>query len=98
MHWLFLVISVLSVLAAAAIADPKAVPEALIRVQSPLSKPKSKPNMSPTEIRQLRDTHFGQCMQDWDAGTHMIKKEWERTCRRIVDDRIKFMREPRSHK
>jgi hypothetical protein len=47
--------------------------------------------MTPAEIRQLRDTDFKRCMQDWDVNTHMTKKEWERTCQRVVDNRIKFM-------
>ena len=55
------------------------------------TKPKAK--ISPTEIRQLRDTHFKQCMRDWDAGTHMTKKDSERTCRRVVETRVKFLTE-----
>jgi hypothetical protein len=34
---------------------------------------------------------FARCMQDWDAGTHMTKKDWERTCRRLAYDRTKFL-------
>ena len=53
----------------------------------------SKPNakMTPAEIKQISDTYFKQCMQDWDAGTHMTKQDWERTCRRVVDNRVKFL-------
>jgi hypothetical protein len=47
--------------------------------------------MSPAEIRRISDTYFKQCMQDWDSATHMTKKEWERTCRRVVDGRVRFM-------
>ena len=71
---------------------PSSVPEDPKKAQSPPSietKPKAK--MTPAEIRQLRDTDFKRCMQDWDVNTHMTKKEWERTCQRVVDNRIKFM-------
>ena len=36
---------------------------------------------------------FAQCMKDWDAKTHMTTQEWERTCRRVMDERIKYLRE-----
>ena len=62
-------------------------------VQSPPPAEESKPNakMTPAEIKQISDTYFKQCMQDWDAGTHMTKQDWERTCRRVVDNRVKFL-------
>jgi hypothetical protein len=34
---------------------------------------------------------FARCMQDWDAGTHMTKQDWERTCRRLAQERTKFV-------
>jgi hypothetical protein len=44
---------------------------------------------------RLDDEHarFEQCMRDWDATTHMTKREWERTCRRVADEREKYLRE-----
>lgn len=30
---------------------------------------------------------FGRCLQDWDAGTHMTKKEWSGACRRLLIER-----------
>jgi hypothetical protein len=36
---------------------------------------------------------FEQCLRDWDAATHMTRQEWARTCRRVVNNRTKFMRE-----
>ena len=40
------------------------------------------------------DTDFlGQCLRDWDAGTHMTRREWARTCRRVANNRRKFLRE-----
>ena len=38
---------------------------------------------------ELRADWFKQCMQDWEASTHMTKGQWERVCRRVVDDRVK---------
>ena len=38
---------------------------------------------------ELRADWFKQCMQDWELSTHMTKREWERVCRRVVDDRVK---------
>jgi hypothetical protein len=32
---------------------------------------------------------YSQCMQDWDAGTHLTKQDWERTCRRLMQERGK---------
>jgi hypothetical protein len=36
---------------------------------------------------------LSQCLRDWDAATHMTRQEWARTCRRVVSNRAKFMRE-----
>ena len=38
---------------------------------------------------ELRADWLRQCMQDWESSTHMTKREWERVCRRVVDDRVK---------
>ncbi len=42
------------------------------------------------EEQQLADTYFNECAKDWDASTHMTKVEWERTCRRVATDRVRF--------
>jgi hypothetical protein len=34
-----------------------------------------------------------ECMKQWDRSTHMTKKEWEATCRRVAKERIKHLRE-----
>ena len=108
MHCLLLVLSLLFVLAAAAVADPEAATETAIpsppteatpppaseaakKPQSPpttASKPEAK--KTPAEIRKISDEHVRQCMRDWDAATHMTKKEWERTCRRLAHDRVNW--------
>jgi hypothetical protein len=111
MHRLLIAISVLFGMAAAAAADPDVVPETanppnVVQPSPPsASEAAKKPQppradlglaaMSPAEIRKTSDAQFKQCLQDWDAATHMTKKEWERTCRRVVDARVKFLAEQR---
>ncbi|HWV83405.1 MAG TPA: hypothetical protein VNZ50_18395 [Hyphomicrobiaceae bacterium] len=34
-----------------------------------------------------------ECMKQWDRSTHMSKKEWEATCRRVAKERVKYLRE-----
>ena len=34
--------------------------------------------------------YTAQCLNDWDAATHMTKPEWARVCRRVIDNRVKF--------
>jgi hypothetical protein len=44
-----------------------------------------------SEIRERRSEWLAQCLRSWDAGTAMTKQEWERTCRRVTDDRVQFL-------
>jgi hypothetical protein len=37
--------------------------------------------------------YLAQCLKDWDSGTHMTRQEWARTCRRVVSNRLRFLRE-----
>jgi hypothetical protein len=37
--------------------------------------------------------YLAQCLRDWDAATHMTKQEWARTCRRVAENRRKFLLE-----
>jgi hypothetical protein len=46
---------------------------------------------TPDEIRARGRHWFTQCMADWEIATHMTKKEWERTCRRVAIERTKFL-------
>ena len=32
------------------------------------------------------DTDFARCVSDWDAATHMTKREWRSACRRARKD------------
>jgi hypothetical protein len=31
------------------------------------------------------------CLQDWDAATHMTRKEWRTTCERVAAERRIFL-------
>jgi hypothetical protein len=42
------------------------------------------------EEQQLADTYFSDCAKDWDVSTHMTRVEWERTCRRVATERVRF--------
>jgi hypothetical protein len=39
---------------------------------------------------------FKTCMSDWDQATHMTKAEWRATCRRVADERGRFVAEQQS--
>ena len=45
----------------------------------------------PEQLRARGRAWYARCMQDWDAGTHMTKNDWERTCRRLALERTKFV-------
>ena len=42
-----------------------------------------------TDVKVHATAMYSQCMQDWDSGTHMTKQVWERTCRRLMQERGK---------
>lgn len=44
-------------------------------------------------LQEQTDAWFKDCKQGWDAGTHMSRKDYERTCLRMAQERIKFMRD-----
>jgi hypothetical protein len=44
----------------------------------------------PDQFRELHAAYFDTCMKDWDPATHMTKRDWSRTCRRLADERVKF--------
>ena len=52
-----------------------------------------KPKSAAAKPKDESAAYLEQCLRDWDAGTHMTKQEWARTCRRVVESRAKFMRE-----
>jgi hypothetical protein len=91
MRWLLLLISILLVLTAAAVAPDAAETAKSGKVtKAKPAETEPKAQMSAAEMRKIADQHYKQCLSDWDAATHMTKKEWQRTCRRLADNRTKF--------
>jgi hypothetical protein len=43
------------------------------------------------EIRACGEAWFKDCVKDWDKGTHMSKQDYARTCRRVVENRVKAL-------
>lgn len=79
------------VLTAAAVAPNAAETAKVSPAQS-----ESKAQKSGAEMRKFADEQYKQCLNNWDAYTHMTKKEWQRTCRRLKDTRMKLrLRIPR---
>jgi hypothetical protein len=68
--------------------------------RSQLQQPRTPPSLvansltkQTTDARsEARDAelYFASCMTDWDAATHMTRREWEKTCRRVANNRAKF--------
>ena len=56
----------------------------------PSAESQPKARESPAEVRKAAEEQYKQCVKDWDAATHMTKQEWQRTCRRLADNRSKF--------
>ena len=55
----------------------------------PLDPPKS-----PQQIQEIDDrvTYWRTtCLSDWDAATHMTRKEWRVTCERVAAERRQFL-------
>jgi hypothetical protein len=51
----------------------------------------ARPESTPSSLEQqgISAAQFRQCLQDWDTGTHMTKKEWSGACQRLVIERGK---------
>jgi invasion protein IalB len=45
------------------------------------------------DIRAQADSWFKACKEGWDAATHMTRRDYERTCLRMAQERVKFMRD-----
>lgn len=63
--------------------------DAMSKTAAP-SKPRDTP---PATTRELIAASTADCMKDWDAATHMTKREWARTCQRVAERRVNFMAE-----
>ena len=57
----------------------------------------SPPAQRPDQTIEARIAEwFRTCMDDWDQATHMTKAEWRTTCRRVADERGRFVAEQQS--
>ena len=52
---------------------------------------KSEPPQTAAELRTSALQRFAQCLQDWDAETHMSRSEWAATCRRASDEQYRYL-------
>ncbi len=43
--------------------------------------------------RYLGSESIADCMANWDAGTHMTKAQWRKTCERIRAERLPYLKE-----
>jgi hypothetical protein len=57
-------------------------------VEPPARAEKSVAPNTPEQIRKRGADWLAQCLKDWDAATHMTKKDWQRVCRRVAGERI----------
>ena len=56
-------------------------------------KPVAAPKEPMKDARERTDQWFKDCKLGWDAGTHMSRRDYERTCLRMAQERVKFMRD-----
>src|SRR5258705_5734365 len=59
--------------------------------ESASPKPPSAPKEVVTDVKAQTDAWFKDCKQGWDAGTHMSRRDYARTCQRMAQERGKFM-------
>jgi hypothetical protein len=97
MHWLLRLCSLplMTVLACGiAFAQSDAQPKSGTRALTP-STATTLPSgqQTPEQLQARAKAWFTTCMQDWDASTHMTRKEWERACQRVSGERTKFLKD-----
>jgi hypothetical protein len=61
------------------------------RPQGAPNASKSEPTQTAAELPASAAQSFAQCLQSWDAETHMSRGEWSAACRRLSDERDKFL-------
>ena len=89
---------VLCLAAESALAQSAAPPNTItLPLSSPLAQsPLSSGAKSADDIKQIKETvaaWLKTCLTDWDAETHMTRKEWRTTCERVASERGKFLLE-----
>jgi hypothetical protein len=72
--------------------DETLPPASIIPPTVPAGKPEAAAKPDPKKTESSTD-YLAQCLRDWDAGTHMTRQEWARTCRRVANNRTKFLSE-----
>lgn len=66
------------------------------RPNSLTSLPSSPAEKSAEAIKEIKERvafWLKTCLEDWDAATHMTRKEWRTTCERVAAERGKFLLE-----
>jgi hypothetical protein len=53
--------------------------------------PKSAQKEEVADLRGRMEAWYEDCRKGWDAKTHMTKRDYDRTCRRMAQERIKFL-------
>ena len=61
---------------------------------SPTPQPSSSTDKSAKDIQEIKERvafWLMTCLTDWDAATHMTRKEWRTTCDRVAAEPEKFL-------
>jgi len=75
-------------LAAVLTASPASA-QSIPSTQAPVPSQGSARDVS--TIRARAAEYLARCLEDWDTATHMTRKEWNVTCRRVSAEREKFL-------
>ena len=83
-----------ALMGAPAFAEEEAKPRVVLKPAKERGErgpdPQNNPTMALTpgaeENKHNVDKDFSQCIADWDAATHMTKREWRSACRRALKD------------
>jgi hypothetical protein len=70
-----------------------AEPDQRSKNPSPLPIPTEGKSQEHQSVGERIAQRLKTCVQDWDAATHMTRKEWRVTCERVSQERGKFLRE-----
>jgi hypothetical protein len=85
------VVCVLVLCLAAEFAFAKSVAQPISPTPQPSSPLTEKSDKDIKEIRERVAFWLKTCLTDWDAATHMTRKEWRTTCDRVAAEREKFL-------
>ena len=93
---LLLLVSLLSLMAgdgaAYAQSDPRRGSVTTSAAVPTLPRPTDQAKTDPAQryVQQHSVEYFDDCMKRWDKRTNMTKQKWSRSCRRVVDEHVKF--------